>query len=121
MTTATKPVSAFEDTIDSRDVIARIEFLNSDEELTYGEADELIALQKLQSEAEGSADWLNGETLVRDSYFKEYAQDLAEDIGAISSDASWPNNCIDWDEAARELQMDYGSANFDGVTYWLRY
>lgn len=120
-TTATEPISAFEDVIDSRDVIARIEFLDGDEELTQYEADELVALQKLQSEAEGSADWADGETLIRDSYFKEYAQELAEDIGAISSEASWPYTCIDWDQATRELQMDYGSADFDGVTYWIRY
>lgn len=59
-------------------------------------------------------------TLVRDSYFKDYAQELAEDIGAINADAAWPNNCIDWDQAARELRMDYGAAEFDGVTYWYR-
>jgi hypothetical protein len=58
--------------------------------------------------------------MIRDSYFKEYAQEFAEDIGAINKNASWPNTCIDWDQAARELQMDYTSVNFDGVTYWIR-
>ena len=46
--------------------------------------------------------------LIRDSYSEDYAQELAEDNGAISSsDASWPNTCVDWKQAARELQMDY--------------
>jgi len=83
--------------------------------------DELKALTTLAEEASGyAADWQYGETLIRYSYFKEYAQELAEDIGAINKDASWPNTCIDWDEAARELQQDYTEVDFDGVAYWIR-
>ena len=32
----------------------------------------------------------------------------------------WPNTCIDWDQAAGELKMDYSAVDFDGVTYWIR-
>lgn len=72
--------------------------------------------------AKGPDGWRHGETLIRDSYFEEYAQDLAEEIGATDSNAArgWPLNCIDWEQAARELKMDYTSADFDGVTYWYR-
>ncbi|MGC4033613.1 MAG: antirestriction protein ArdA [Tepidisphaeraceae bacterium] len=85
------------------------------------EAEELKTLKALAEEAEGyAADWRYGETLIRDSYFRDYAEELANDIGAINSDASWPNNCIDWDRAARELQMDYTAVDFGGVTYWIR-
>lgn len=85
------------------------------------EGKELTALTKLANEAEGyAADWKYGETLIRDSYFKEYAEQLAEDIGAINQDATWPNNCIDWERAAHELQMDYTSVDFDGVEYLIR-
>jgi len=38
---------------------------------------------------------------------EDFAQDLAEQIGAINYDTSWPNNCIDWELAARELMYDY--------------
>lgn len=61
-----------------------------------------------------------GATLVRDSYFEDYARELAEDCGLIQRDAHWPNDCIDWERAARELQMDYTSVEFDGVEYWVR-
>lgn len=27
---------------------------------------------------------------------------------------------VDWERAARELQMDYTPVEFDGVTYWVR-
>ncbi len=58
--------------------------------------------------------------LVRDSYWKEYAMEFADDIGAINKDIGWPGNCIDWDKAASQLQIDYSSVEYDGVTYWYR-
>lgn len=82
---------------------------------------ELAALQSLQSEAEGYADdWRHGATLIRDSYFETYAQEFADDIGAVDRNASWPLTCIDWEQAARELQADYTSVEFGGITYWVR-
>lgn len=39
--------------------------------------------------------------------FVEYAQELAEDLGAVDEGASWPNSYIDWERAARDLAMDY--------------
>ena len=85
------------------------------------EGQELKVLLALQDQAEGYAsDWQYGESLIRDSYFQEYAEELAEEIGAINKNLSWPNNCIDWNKAAEELQSDYTSVEFDGVTYWIR-
>jgi hypothetical protein len=89
--------------------------------LDEDELAELESLRKLADEASSyAADWEYGETLIRDSYFETYAQELAEDIGAVSSSASWPNSYIDWERAAEALQMDYTSVDFGGVTYWIR-
>ena len=118
-----------QDLIDSRDVIARIDDLESDKDAAEEDGDdfdeddqeELDALKALAEEAAGyAADWHHGETLIRDSHFEEYAQDLAEDIGAISSDTAWPATCIDWTQAADELRHDYTAVEFDGATYWIR-
>lgn len=114
-----KTISNSDDMIDLSDVIARIEEL-SGECANEDYAEELAALESLAEEAKGCADWQYGETLIRDSYFKTYAQDLAEDIGAIDRDATWPNTHIDWDAAAEELQMEYTSVDFGGVEYWIR-
>lgn len=118
-----------EDIIDSREVIARIETLEemADADRNYwetddseAERDELDALTALAAEGATFEDWSYGVTLVRESHFKDYAMDFAEDIGAVSPNASWPNTCIDWDQAARELRMDYTSVDFDGITYYGR-
>lgn len=111
-----------QDYIDSRDVIERIDELTADAAyLDEAERDELRALKELAREGEDYApDWEYGATLIRDSYFKEYAQELAEDCGMVEQGQSWPNYCIDWERAARDLQMDYSAVEFDGVTYWVR-
>jgi len=41
----------------------------------------------------------------------DFAQDMAEQIGAIDKNASWPQTCIDWEFAARELMYDYATEN----------
>lgn len=91
------------------------------------DAEEHAALSKLAEEAESSPDWEHGETLIRDSYFENYAQELAEDCCPFPSNSpeaklleSWPYRCIDWEQAARQLRMDYTAVDFAGVTYWIR-
>jgi hypothetical protein len=59
-------------------------------------------------------------TLIPEDDFEDYARELAEDIGAIDPDASWPLNCIDWAEAARMLAQDYTNVSFDGTDYLIR-
>lgn len=109
-----------QDIIDSRDVITRIDDLESIEERDEDEETELKNLKALAEEAEDCPDWPYGAALIRDTYFVEYAEQLAEDIGAINQGATWPNDCIDWDRAAEQLQQDYTSVEFDGETYWIR-
>lgn len=85
------------------------------------EGEDLSVLKALAEEASTyAADWHYGEALIRDSYFEDYARELAEDCGMVKDDATWPNNCIDWEEAARQLRQDYTAVEFDGVTYWIR-
>jgi hypothetical protein len=130
--------------IDSRDVIARIEELTderkdlvdeidaaeSDDEKSDAQtaldewdgeyAEELKDLKALASECEGYGDWSHGEQLIHEDAFKEYAQDLAEDIGSSQAVSGWPYTCIDWDKAADQLKVDYTCAEFAGHTYWMR-
>jgi len=117
----TKRIDNTEDIIDSRDIIARIADLETDENgLDECDKEELTNLRALAEEASGCSDWQFGEGLIRDSYFEDYAQEFAEDMGAIDKNSQWPNNCIDWEQATRQLQMDYMSVDFNGIEYWIR-
>jgi len=146
----TTEVNNSQDVLDSRDVIARFEELETelqnahpvdDDEgfqrwLDAVEDDDSHELQDMVMEFKalrlflgemcgngGDEQW-RGDwypvTIVRDSYFTEYAQELAEDIGAVNRDMRWPYTCIDWEKAASELQQDYTSVNFDNIIYWVR-
>jgi hypothetical protein len=122
-----------QDIIDSRDVIARIEYLegellNEDGELDTDTEDEdyrdmaaeLRNLQELQSEAEGyTSDWQYGSTLIRDSYFTEYTEDLCKDIGDVPREIPWYIE-INWEATAEHIKQDYTLVDFDGVEYWVR-
>ena len=89
-------------------------------EALHEEIAELKALEALAEEAEGYApDWTHGETLIRDSYFTDYAKDLLEDCGDLPRDLPW-YVVIDWEATAGHIQQDYTSVDFDGVTYWIR-
>ena len=119
-----------QDIIDSRDIIKLLEELESDREFaikdgtlaewTDENSEEYDSLKALVEDASGSPDWEYGEVLIRRSYFRDYAQELAEDCGMMPKDLSWPCNCIDWEQAARELEMDYFSVDFGGVEYLIR-
>lgn len=71
-------------------------------------------------QGESIPDWTYGETLILDDYFVTYAEQLADDIGAVSSQAEWPTNFIDWERAADQLKMDYTAIEIDGTRYWGR-
>jgi hypothetical protein len=109
-----------QDTIDTRELIARIEEITAwGAEASPAEQDELVTLMAFAAQVEPDcADWIHGETLIRYDYFRDYAQDLAESISVLPT--TWPLNCIDWEKAANELRQDYSEADFDGITYYFR-
>lgn len=128
-------ISEYADLLDTRDIIERIEWLESDEAKdtdTYEAkeieefAQELTDLMAFMDEMKGyggdeqwRGDWYPL-TLIADNYFEQYAQELAEEIGDISSEIRWPYTCIDWEKAARELQVDYSEYTFKDHTFWAR-
>ena len=116
-----REISNHDDVIDSRDVIARIEELKELEEPDEEEKAELATLEALAEEASGyAADWTYGETLIRESYFEEYAMELADYMGSVPKDYPWPVRHIDWKAAADELKQDYTAVDFGGVEYLIR-
>lgn len=141
------PITA-DEVLDSRDVIARIEYLRevwceavdedddrdyailSEDDWAFGlgaeDARELVALMALAAECEDhTSAWLHGETLIRESYFTEYIQELVNDCyetpqGFDSSEWPWRHASMDWEAAAEEAKTDYAEATYLGETYYIR-
>ncbi len=117
-------IDNMQDILDVEDITDRIEEI--EETTDDDEKTELKELTDLLEEMRGNGgdhqwrgEWYPG-TLIRDSHFQDYAQELAEDVGAIPKGTQWPCTCIDWEWAARELQHDYTAVEYDGITYWYR-
>jgi hypothetical protein len=116
--------------IDSRDVIARFEELQSEREMLEDDIDkvdewdddngeEFKNLKDLIEECEGCGDWEHGETLIHRNYWVEYCQQLLEDIGYMPKDLpSWI--VIDWEATADNMEVDYSVVNFGDEEYLIR-
>ncbi len=124
-------ISKFDDVIDSRDVIERIEELESslaefldatdgDDTANFSDIDELRALRALAEECSSlSTDWEYGETLIRYSYWQDYVQEMLEDCGEIPRNLPWYIS-IDWEKTVASISQDYNLVDFDGVDYYIR-
>lgn len=125
--------------IDSRDVIERIEELESfaeyieelaeDPDENYDElidvrdeydADEYDALVEFRdSGADLVSDWEHGETFIREDAFTDYAMELLSGIGYLPADMpGWI--VIDREETADNMKIDYTEYTFRGETYYAR-
>ncbi len=114
------------DVIDSRDIIERIEELesfieynvneNSDDVIEWTE--ELEALKALAEEGENySPDWSYGSQLIHENYFEEYMDEMLEDCGDIPKDIPcYLDITVNYDM----LKWDYTELDFDGETYYIR-
>lgn len=110
--------------IDSRDIIERIEYLQSltecGEEIDPDLLEELETLKELAEECEQYAsDWVYGETLIHRAYFEQYVEEMLQDCGDL------PRNLphylyIDWEKTAGCIEQDYATVDFDGEEYLIR-
>lgn len=124
-----------QDVIDVRDIIERIEELREElharqadddtDELDSDDASELRTLESLMSNLAGNGGDEQWEgvwypvTLIRDSYFTDYARELCEEIGDLPN--GMPSYIVvDWEATAANIRQDYSSVEYDDVTYWYR-
>lgn len=129
------------DILDVRDIIERVEeletaleeFLGATDDTCIGDWEEqnpqdgkeLRLLQTVLDELKGNGgdeqwrgDWYPI-TLIRESHFTDYAQEMLEDCGVIPSNLPQYIH-IDWEATAREVLMDYSEITIDGATYFYR-
>lgn len=117
------------DILDVRDIIERVEFLETNEpqsvEEKFAQVEEYSTLTELLEELKdmgGDEKW-RGDwypiTLIEESHFISYVQELLDDCGEI------PQNLpsyveIDWEATAKNIQVDYSTVDINGFTYFYR-
>lgn len=120
--------------IDSRDMEEAIVELEAMEEAAKeGESDsesgsdamdeDLAALLAAPREVRDScgSEWRHGVQYIRRSEWVEYAQQLAEDVGAIDNDAKWLACHIDWQAAADALEQGYSTIDIGNEEFLYHY
>ena len=81
--------------------------------------DEQKELAELESLSEEISDWKDGATMVPESEFVDYCQELLEDCGDLPRNL--PNYiAIDWDKTADNIRADYSEVEYQGTTYLVR-
>lgn len=124
------------DIIDMRDVIGRFEALETElqtEDLMYTEdgstpdeareelqllGDILGELRSYGGDEQWRGDWYPI-TLIRDSYFTEYCEELVKDCDGLPRDI--PSYiAIDWEATAENLKVDYSTIEILNTEYFYR-
>ena len=118
-------ISNTKDVLDVRDIIERFEELENIEIKNDDEDQEFQTLQTLLDDLKGNGgdeqwrgDWYPV-TLIRDSYFVDYCEELVSDIGDLPREIP-AYISIDWEETADNLRVDYSFVEYDGVEYLYR-
>lgn len=111
--------------IDSRDVIARLDFLTVLDETGALDSDDRIEMFALERaienidrfSVEGAA---AGVTLIRDEFFVEYVQSLAKWCGDIPEANRRSPVVVDWEATAESYRKDFASLELAGARYWFQ-
>ena len=128
----TNAISNLDDTIDSRDVIARIEELEAErseiEEFEPSnllevfdnseEGQELTVLKALAEQGKDYApDWEFGAQLIHEDYFETAMDEMVADCYTLPKDLpDWMIITYDYDA----LKQDYTELDFNGQNYYVR-
>jgi hypothetical protein len=118
------------DIIDVRDIIARVEELetempeNDNDVRNWENLDEYTKLTEILDDLKGEGgdeqwrgDWYPV-TLICEDHFTEYAEQLVCECHDLSKLPNFVH--IDWEATAREVKVDYSEVSVDGFTYFYR-
>jgi len=112
-----------DDIVDLRDVLDKYREVTS---VPYKELDDedrafIRMFEQLEEELTSVEDYAYNEpTLIKDTYFTDYAIEFADSVYGINDSMDWPFNRIDWDAAADDLKMDYIEFEIGPYTYYGR-
>ncbi len=105
-----------EDYLDSRNILARIKYLESESELDDEDKDELKSYQELRAEI-GEEYFDMGVTFIKDTYFSQAMRDDFLEFNQIDEALE---GYIDFDAWETDCSMDYDEISIGGYTYSYR-
>lgn len=114
-----------DDTIDGRDIRARIDELEAVEAPTEEESAELTDLVAFLHEAmQYNSDADAGETIIAESHFVDYIRWIIDDCYASPKELTsgeWPyrHMTINYEAAAEEAKADYAELTFRGRNFYI--
>ena len=115
-----------DDTIDGRDIRARIDELEALDAPTEEESAELTDLTAFLHEAmQYNSDADAGETIIAESHFVDYIKEIIDDCYALPKELTsgeWPYRhiTIDYEAAAEEAKADYVELTFRGRNFYIQ-
>ncbi len=111
-----------QDVIESRDIIERLDELESDEDsLDDNDKEELEVLREFKNAFGDHDDWKHGIAIINRSYFVEHVKELLADIGIPENLENFPSYiAIDWDATANNIERDYSSYDINGTEFLAR-
>lgn len=116
-------LETFEHYADMTDSFEDIRF--EEEEIENWKQDWSVELKEIEEidniENEVGREFESGCTLIDESDFEEYCEDLCVDLGEIPKDLpAYIENNIDWGGVANDLKIDYSELEYQGTTYLFR-
>lgn len=110
----------YEDMTDSfEDILLEEEEIQSWKEDWFKELEEIEQIDEVENEV--GREFGYGCSLIDESDFEEYCEELVKDIGDLPNDLpSYIENNIDWSGVADDLKQDYSELDYQGTTYLFR-
>jgi hypothetical protein len=111
-----------DDLIEPSDIIARLhdlELMGANGREVFNCALEYYSLLKLADQCSKYSGWHLGITIVRDSFFADHTEWVAEQCGLIDTLEEWPRYADRQAHILKELQKSYSAVDFGGETYWI--
>jgi len=115
------PDEPYKNVLNSTNFIRRIDELEATnpDELTREKQKEFDELASVAYDCRNLDAWEDGADIVHESYFPEYARELAK--ARYGTFERWLDDSIDWDGAGRDLQWsEYQGVKFMGHPFWVQ-
>ena len=113
----------FEKEIEDFDELTEIVDNSEDEDIQEWKednSDDFDHIEEIDYIEDTVSEFSFGETLIPNYDFTEYCKDMAKDCYDLGNVPGFIRDNINWDGVASDLEVDYSSVTYQGVSYLVR-